>query len=131
MKFIAAARAAASAGRSLSLVADEIGCPTYAPDLAAGIMDLIADPASAGLHHVVNAGEASRATWARSVLAAAAIDVATEDVSIDSWPRASTPPRWAVLEPTPLPTLGRLRAWRSALSEYLERRLVESAGETA
>jgi len=126
MKIIAAARAALADGRTLSLVADEVGSPTYAPDLAGGILDLAADPATAGLHHVVNDGAASRATWARQVLADAGIEVPTADVSIDAWPRASTPPRWAVLAPSPLPTLGRLRPWEAALSAYLGERLSES-----
>lgn len=128
LKIIAAARAAIAAGGSLSLVADEVGCPTYAPDLASGILDLAADSSSAGTHHVVNAGMASRAAWARQILADAGIDVATQDVSIDTWPRASTPPRWAVLEPTPLPTLGRLRPWPAALAGYLRGQLAESLG---
>ena len=69
MKIIAAARSALADGRTLPLVADEVGSPTYAPDLAGGILDLASDPASVGLHHVVNDGSASRATWARQVLA--------------------------------------------------------------
>ena len=45
------------------------------------------------------------------------IEVATEDVPLATWPRPSTPPRWGVLEPTDLPTIGHLRAWRLAVGE--------------
>lgn len=121
-KILAAARAAAAEGRPMRLVADEIGSPTSTTDLAAGILDLVATPASAGICHVVNAGHVSRAGWARRVLALAGVDVTTEDVSMDTWTRASTPPRWGVLEPTPLPTLGRLPAWDEALEADLARR---------
>lgn len=127
-KIAEAARRAQAAGTGLRLVADEVGTPTLAADLAAGIVDLISDPASAGLHHVVNAGQASRATWARRVLAELRIDVPTEDVPLSTWHRASEPPRWGVLEPTALPTIGHLRTWEAALSEDLHRRELALTG---
>jgi dTDP-4-dehydrorhamnose reductase len=71
-----------------------------------------------GIHHVVNAGHATRAEWAREVLRLAGVTVPTRDVPMSAWPRPSTPPRWGVLEPTPLPG-GPLRDWRAALAEYL------------
>jgi dTDP-4-dehydrorhamnose reductase len=126
-KIAAAARAAQDRGTTLRLVADEFGSPTYCRDLAAGLLDLAADPATAGTHHVVNGGSASRAAWARRVLDELGIDVTTEDVPMDTWPRPSTPPRWGVLEPTPLPTLGLLRPWEAALAEDLESRGAEAA----
>jgi dTDP-4-dehydrorhamnose reductase len=121
-KIARAARSAADAGRPLQLVADEVGCPTACRDLAGALVDLAADPGTAGLHHVVNAGWASRAEWARGVLAQLGIDAETVDVPMDTWPRASEPPRWGVLEPTPLPTLGALRSWQAALADDLARR---------
>jgi dTDP-4-dehydrorhamnose reductase len=121
-KIAAAALAAQAKGSPLRLVADEIGSPTYCRDLAAGVLDLVADDRTAGVHHVVNSGAASRAAWARRVLEELGIEVETEDVSLDAWPRPSTPPRWGVLEPTPLPTLGTLRPWEAALAEDLGRR---------
>jgi dTDP-4-dehydrorhamnose reductase len=121
-KIAAAALAAREQGSPLRLVADEIGSPTFSRDLAAGVLDLVADRDSAGVHHVVNRGAVSRAAWARRVLEELGIEVETEDVSLDTWPRPSTPPRWGVLEPTPLPTLGTLRPWELALAEDLRGR---------
>lgn len=125
-KILAAAARARSAGTPLKLVADEIGSPTFAPDVADGIVELLAEAAIGGIHHVVNEGRASRAAWARELLAqaarrdpAAGFDVATEDVPGSTWPRASTPPSWAVLEPTPLPGGEPLRRWELALADYL------------
>jgi dTDP-4-dehydrorhamnose reductase len=123
-KIIAAARDAARAGSSLKLVADEIGCPTYATDLAAAIVGIAGASGHAGgrgfggIYHVVNGGHASRAEWAREVLRLARIDVPTEDVPLSTWTRPSTPPLWGVLEPTPLPG-GPLRDWRVALADYV------------
>jgi dTDP-4-dehydrorhamnose reductase len=128
-KILAAARRAQAERTELLLVADEYGSPTYAPDLAAAIVALIeegARPAGRtfrGIHHVVNAGAASRAAWARAVLHFAGIDVPTRDVPLSTWPRPSAPPLWGVLETTPLPTP--LRSWGIALEDYMQELPVE------
>lgn len=121
-KIVDAAARATADGVPLRLVADEIGTPTLARDLAAGILDLVRAPGSAGVHQVVNAGLASRADWARRVLLELGIEVATEDVPLSTWPRPSQPPRWGVMAATDLPTLGRLRPWEPALTDDLRRR---------
>jgi dTDP-4-dehydrorhamnose reductase len=121
-KIVEAAERATATGEPLRLVADEIGTPTLARDLAAGIIDLIRAPETAGVHQVVNAGVASRADWARRVLHEQGIHVATEDVPLSTWSRPSQPPRWGVMAATALPTLGRLRAWEPALVDDLRRR---------
>jgi dTDP-4-dehydrorhamnose reductase len=125
-KILSAAERARGAGEPLRLVADEIGSPTYSRDLAEAIAELIGSGAIGGTHHVVNGGAASRAEWGREVLRQAAglvpragLDVATEDVPASTWPRASTPPTWAVLEPTPLPGGEPLRPWSAAIADYL------------
>lgn len=118
-KILAAAARARAADEPLKLVADEIGSPTYTLDLADAIVELIAADAVRGIHHVVNSGSTSRADWAREVLSRAGVAVETIDVSADEWPRASTPPRWAVLEPTALPTGEPLRPWQAAVADYL------------
>jgi dTDP-4-dehydrorhamnose reductase len=118
-KILAAAERARAAGVPLKVVADEIGSPTYTIDLAEGVVELIGSGDVAGVHHVVNAGAASRADWAREVLRQAGLRVATEDVPAATWPRTSTPPAWAVLEPTPLPSGEPLRPWQQALADYL------------
>jgi dTDP-4-dehydrorhamnose reductase len=124
-KIVAAAAKARAAGQALSLVSDEVGCPTYAPDLAAAIVALIAEwsrpggRSLGGIHHINNTGLASRAEWAREILRLAGIDVATADVPLSTWPRPSTPPAWGVLMPTPLPG-GLLRSWQDAAAEYVE-----------
>lgn len=118
-KILAAAQRAAGAGEPLRLVADETGSPSYTHDVAEAITELIGSAAIAGIHHIVNTGRATRAEWARELLRQAGVTVATEDVSVSTWPRASTPPAWAVLAPTPLPGGELLRPWQEALADYL------------
>jgi hypothetical protein len=42
-----------------------------------------------------------------------------EEVPSSTWQRASTPPLWGVLEPTPLPSGEPLRPWQAALADYV------------
>ena len=124
-KIARAALRARDAGEPLRVVADEIGTPTYTPDVADALVELIWEDAlfAAGriakVHHLVNGGRASRADWAREVLRATGIDVELEEVPASTWPRASTPPLWAVLEPTPLPSGEPMRDWRLAFADAI------------
>ncbi len=118
-KILAAADRARASGEPLRLVADEIGSPSYTHDVAEAIAELIGAAAVGGTHHLVNSGRASRADWARELLRQARLEVATNDVPGSTWPRASTPPAWAVLEPTPLPGGELLRPWQAALADHL------------
>jgi len=123
-KIVAAARAARDAGEPLRVVADEWGSPTYTADLAEAIVALIgADglvggPGTIAVHHLVNAGVASRAGLAREVLRLASVDAEVVDVPASTWQRASSPPRWGVLEPTPLPSGEPMPSWQDALARY-------------
>ena len=122
-KIAGAALKARAAGEPLRVVGDEIGCPTYAPDLADAIVELLAEdamtaaPARTAVHHLVNVGRASRAEWAREVLRATRIDVEVVEVPASTWKRASAAPLWSVLEPTPLPSGVPMRHWREAFAD--------------
>jgi dTDP-4-dehydrorhamnose reductase len=118
-KILAAAEKATAAGERLKVVADEVGSPTYSVDLAEAIVELLGSGEIGGTHHIVNAGHASRADWARELFRAARVSIEIEEVPASTWPRASTPPRWAVLDPTPPPGGEPLRPWREALADYV------------
>jgi dTDP-4-dehydrorhamnose reductase len=127
-KIAAAAVRARDSGEPLRAVGDEWGTPTYAADVADAIVELLADDAIAGIHHLVNGGVATRADWARDVVARLGIDVVIEEVPGSTWQRASTPPRWGVLAPTPLPSGEPIRPWPQAMADYLPalRRMVDA-----
>jgi dTDP-4-dehydrorhamnose reductase len=118
-KILAAADRALAANEPLKVVSDEHGSPTFTHDLAEGIVELIGSGEIAGMHHVVNAGIASRADWARELIRQAGMDVPFAEVPASTWSRASTPPPWAVLAPSPLPSGEPLRPWQEALADYL------------
>jgi dTDP-4-dehydrorhamnose reductase len=118
VKILAAADRAEAAGEPLRAVDDEWGNPTYAADVADAIVELLAEDAHAGIHHLVNGGVASRAEWAVDVVARMGVSIAVEGVPAATWSRASTPPRWGVLEPTPLPSGEPMRPWTAAMADY-------------
>ena len=117
-KILRAADAAAERGEPLQVTSDEYGTPTYVADVAEAVVDLLASGESGGTHHVVNGLFASRADWARYCVGRAGLEVDVVDVPASTWRRPSTPPRWGVLEPTPLPSGQPLRPWFDAMAEY-------------
>jgi dTDP-4-dehydrorhamnose reductase len=117
-KIIAAALRARAAGEPLKVVGDEFGSPTSAADAAEAIVELIGSGEIGGTYHYVNVGAVSRADWAREVLRLVGIGVAIEEVQASSWARASTPPRWGVLDPSLLASGERMRPWAEALADY-------------
>lgn len=91
----------------LAVVADQVGSPTYAPHLAAGIRSLVMT-GRYGLYHAAGAGSCSRAEMARVLLAAAGHDPSrvqdvTSEVMAEAYPAPR--PKMAALE---------CRAWRLA-----------------
>lgn len=117
-KILAAAERAEATGRRLRVTGDELGNPTYVADVAEGVVELLGSGTFGGVHHLVNGLFASRADWARYVVGRAGLHVVVENVSLASWDRPSTPPRWGVLEPSPLPSGEMLRPWPDAMADY-------------
>lgn len=117
-RILDAAERSLAAGEPLRAVADEWGTPTYVNDLAEAIVELLAEDAVAGIHHFVNGQVASRADWARDIVARAGVPVETVDVPSTTWQRPSRPPRWGVLAATALPSGEPMRPWRDAMADY-------------
>ena len=118
-KILAAAERARGAREPLRVVGDEFGSPTSTADLAEAVVELVGSGASGGTWHFVNAGAVSRADWAREILRLTGTELPLEEVPAATWPRASAAPRWAVLEPTLLPSGEPLRPWREALADQV------------
>ncbi len=106
---------------ALQVVTDEVSSPTYAPDLANALAELLHTEAY-GVYHLTNAGYVSRYDYVREVLRISGREgVPVEPVTLDDFERASTPPRFAPLANTAAAAQGiRLRHWKEALEEFLE-----------
>jgi dTDP-4-dehydrorhamnose reductase len=122
-RILDAAERARSAGDPLRAVGDEWGTPTYTTDVADAIVELLAADAHGGVHHLVNGLFATRADWARYVVARAGIDVEVVNVPLSTWERPSRPPVWGVMAATPLPSGEPLRPWPDAMADYAPRLL--------
>lgn len=121
--FVATMRRLMAARDRIEAVADEIGGPTYAPDLAAATRALV-ERGAPGLYHLSNAGECSRLEWARAVaeLTGARTEVgATTRAAFSALdPAVSLRPAHSTLANIAAAALGvTLRPWREALAEHL------------
>lgn len=106
-------------GTALRVVDDEIGSPTFTPDLAKAILDLI-DRAPPGTYHLAAAGHGSRFEVAKRVLDKCRPGTPLEPISQREFQRPSSPPPWAVLDTSRAATHGvQMRDWREAMSDYL------------
>ena len=108
------------AGQTLTIVNDQIGSPTYAPDLAEMLCDLIAVDA-VGVHHVTNGGECSWFDFARAVVAE--FDLPTERIQpittkefLEMRPIQAIRPPYSVMTDPWLPRP--MRPWRETLPDF-------------
>ena len=115
-KILAAARRAAESSSSLRLVDDEIGNPTWTPDLASAIVELVSDGSRVGVVHAAGVPPVSRLGWATIALEAAGAPADIEPVPLATFERASTPPLRAVLAPSAGVTS---IDWRAATRAYV------------
>jgi dTDP-4-dehydrorhamnose reductase len=107
-------------GQPLRVVTDEIGNPTYAPDLADGIARLI-NLDQPGIFHLTNTGYCSRFELAQAVLKYAGYeDIPIEPITHDDFSRPSTPPLFSPLANMFAAAGGiTLRPWEEAVAEYV------------
>lgn len=108
-------------GEPLTVVADEIGNPTYTRDLAPAIHRLTA-MTTGGIYHLVNATSASRYDWAKAVLDVRRPGRELRQIMLYEYERHSDPPPWGALDTSKAAAAGiTLRRWEEALAEYLRR----------
>ncbi len=110
-----------SGARELRVVVDQSGCPTYAPDLASAILDLVKAGAR-GTVHAANDGATSWHGFASAIVELTDSQAVVRPVATREFPRPARRPEFSVLDTTLLRSLiGRgLPGWRDALERYLE-----------
>lgn len=103
------------------MVADQHGRPTYAYDLAEGILSLLKRPAD-GIFHLANGGVATWWDLARACLDSAGFsDLSVERIRTDELVLDAPRPAWSVLDTSKAEAVGvTMRSWQDALSAYLE-----------
>jgi dTDP-4-dehydrorhamnose reductase len=124
--FVATMRGLADRGVQPAVVADQIGRPTFAVDLAAGIAHLLSSGAPFGTYNLTNdgppvswAGLAAAVFEARDRSAGDVRPVSTAEYFADK-PHAAPRPPNSLLDLAKITATGfRPRDWRVALAEYL------------
>jgi len=87
---------AASQRPELTVVSDQIGCPTFTGHLAAALVALAAEPVP-GVLHVAGAGECSWCAFAAAIVAAAGSDCPVRPISSAEYPTPTRRPANSVL----------------------------------
>jgi len=104
------------AGEPLRVVTDEVGKPTYAPDVAAEI-PLMIESEDYGVYHLVNEGIVSWHRFAEEVLEIAGIDAKIEKIQASDLNLPAKRPKYTPLENT---KWQKLRPHTEALKDYLK-----------
>ncbi|MGF6883417.1 dTDP-4-dehydrorhamnose reductase [Nocardia sp. GAS34] len=123
--FVATMRRLERERDTVSVVADQIGSPTFAPDLAAGLLELadrVGDGEVPAILHATNAGAASWFELARAVFAGIGADPErVRPCTSAEYPSSTPRPAYSVLSNGAWAAAGLtpLRDWRLALDDAL------------
>lgn len=110
-----------SGAKSLRVVADQRGSPTFCDDLAETVLDLISADVG-GVMHAVNAGETTWHGFAVAIASLLGKNVEVLPVGTGEFPRPAPRPAYSVLDISRLlGVLGHsMPPWEDALARYLE-----------
>lgn len=105
----------------ITVVYDEVGTPTYTPDLAYGISQII-ETDYYGIYHLTNSGSCSWCEFARYIFEIADKDVKVIPVTASEFSRPAPRPSYSVLKNKNWINNGfePLRDYKEAIKEYIE-----------
>ncbi|MBR1645791.1 MAG: dTDP-4-dehydrorhamnose reductase [Selenomonadaceae bacterium] len=106
--------------KKLNVVNDQIGSPTYTPDLSRLLADMAASD-KYGIYHATNEGFCSWADFAREIFKQAGLKVEVDGVPTIEYPTPAKRPFNSRLSKKSLDEAGfdRLPTWQDALKRYL------------
>lgn len=107
--------------KELNVVGDQIGSPTYTPDLARLLCDMIVTD-KYGVYHATNEGLCSWADFAKEIFALAGKDVTVHPITTEEYPTPAQRPLNSRLSKQCLSDAGfeRLPEWKDALKRYIK-----------
>ncbi|WP_442589240.1 dTDP-4-dehydrorhamnose reductase [Pedobacter sp. AW31-3R] len=107
----------------LNIIADQIGTPTYAIDLAGAILDIIASGNSAyGVYHYSNEGAISWFDFAKAIFEISNTQVKANPIPTSQYPTRAERPKFSVMDKTKIKkTFGiEVPYWRDSLVECIK-----------
>jgi len=109
---------------SINVVNDQLGCPTYAADLAAVIMQIIASGKSnenPGIYHYANAGITNWYEFAIAIKKLSGSACAVNPITTAAYPTAAKRPAYSVLDTSKITSTFQLAipAWEDSLKSCL------------
>lgn len=107
--------------KSLSIVGDQIGSPTYTRDLAPLLADML-ESEKYGIYHATNEGFCSWAEFAAEIFRAAGKEINVTSVPSHTYPTKAVRPKNSRMSKRSLDAAGfrRLPPWQDAVARYLE-----------
>jgi dTDP-4-dehydrorhamnose reductase len=110
----------AKSRETLSVVHDQIGSPTYTPDLAKHTLALL-EAGAQGIFHVVNSGRASWCELAAEAIKIAGLNCRIEAIPSSAYPAKAVRPAFSQLDTGKLTeATGKTpRTWAQALRDYV------------
>lgn len=110
----------AAARPELSVVHDQVGSPSYTPDLAANSLALV-DAGATGLFHLANSGQASWCELAAEAVRGADLPCRVKPITSAQYPQKAVRPAYSVLDLSKFTAATGItpRPWLQALREFL------------
>jgi len=102
----------------VSVVADQVGCPTYVGHLAEATREVLTLPKR--IWHVAAGGECTWAEFARAIFEEAGVDCRVTEITTEELGRPAPRPAYSVLR-SERDGAPRLPHWRDGLRDVLER----------
>jgi dTDP-4-dehydrorhamnose reductase len=100
--------------KEISVVDDQIGCPTNALDLAKKIVEIIKDSKPYGIYHMSSSGSAGWADFTKKIFEIKKRNVAVTAIDKSDFPRPALRPKYCVLD-----SGDELPNWEESLDKYL------------
>jgi len=109
------------AGETPTVIADQIGSPTFTADVADRLLQLITTDCY-GTYHLTNRGPVSRYEFAQELLRLVGLPMHLAPISLRQWQTAAPRPPYSALISWRLEWAGvsPMRPWREALAEFVQ-----------
>lgn len=123
--FVKTMRSLMRSGRELKVVYDQLGCPTYAADLADALMHIIHGPRIEGntIYHYSDEGAVSWYDFAQAIRELSGYDCRVVPCLTSEYPTKARRPHYSVLDKSAIKRAYRLEIpyWRDSLARCIDR----------